>query len=201
MLSALAMMAAAACGPDRDREADTREVGQGASPAETVPDTPDSDSPVSQPGRPAPDMQGFRNGVAERTGSEVGMLAAVRVADHEGYERIVFEFSGALPGYKVEYIDRPVRQCGSGEVVALPGDAWLSMRFYPANAHTEEGRPSISAEQRRQDTSGRLSNLKRLELICDFEAVTEFVAAVGMPGRFRVLELVKPARIVVDIAD
>jgi hypothetical protein len=170
-----------------------REVGQASSPEETAPDTLKNVSPVNDPG------EGFRNGVAERQGGEVGTLMAVRVAAHEGYERIVFEFDGAVPGYKVEYVDRPVRQCGSGEVVALPGDAWLSMRFYPANAHTEEGRPTVSAEGRDQDTAGRLANLKRLKLICDFEAVTEFVGAVAMPGRFRVLELTGPKRVVVDV--
>jgi len=123
------------------------------------------------------------------------MLTAVRAAVHEGADRIVFEFSGPLPGYKLEYIDRPVRQCGSGDVVELPGDAWLSVRFFPANAHTEEGHPSVAA----RDLTYTARNLKRLKLICDFEAVVEWVAAVAHPLRYTVLELKAPDRLVIDI--
>jgi hypothetical protein len=184
----------AGCSPDREGQAELKELEkEAAAPAGSAADTQATGGAPAEPGKP------FQTGVAERQGDSVATLNAVRVARHEGYERIVFEFGGAIPGYKVEYIDRPVRQCGSGEVVPLPGDAWLSMRFYPANAHSEEGKPTVSAGARDQDTSGSLTNLKRLKLICDFEAVTEFIGAVGMPGRFRVLELTQPYRVVVDI--
>src|SRR5688572_2350499 len=74
----------------------------------------------------------------------VAVLKAVRTARHEGFDRVVFEFETAeLPGYRIEYIDKPVKQCGSGNVVNLKGDAWLEVRFYPANAHTEEGKPTV----------------------------------------------------------
>jgi hypothetical protein len=43
-------------------------------------------------------------------------------------------------------------------------------------------------------------NLKRLKLICDFEAQTEWIAAVGFPARYRVFELSDPPRIVVDLS-
>src|SRR5688500_11515989 len=102
---ALAIAAAAGCGPDRARDVDVREMGQAASPEESAPDTQKNVSPVNDSDK------GFQTGVAEREGSEVATLKEVRVAAHDGYERIVFEFEGALPGYKVEYIDRPVRQC------------------------------------------------------------------------------------------
>lgn len=127
----------------------------------------------------------------------IAMLTAARIGKHEEVDRIVFEFVGTPPEYHIEYIDRPVRQCGSGDVVPLPGDAWLSIRFEPANAHTEAGEPSVQV--RDIEVTGR--NLLRVKLICDFEAVVEWIAAVGSPGRFKVLELKDPARVVVDIAN
>ncbi len=100
-----------------------------------------------------------------------------------------------MPAYKVEYIDRPVRQCASGEVVPLPGDAWLAVRFEPTNAHTEAGAPSMA----QRDFRPTGLNIKQLKQICDFEAVVEWVAAVGYPGRFEVIELSAPTRLAVDV--
>ena len=129
----------------------------------------------------------------------IAVLTAVRHGVYRdannAYDRIVFQFAGKLPAYKVEYIDRPVRQCGSGDVVPLPGDAWLSIRFEPANAHDEQGRASV--EQRDVVVNGRV--LLRLKLICDFEAIVEWIAAVSTPGKFKLLELTDPTRLVVDI--
>ena len=124
------------------------------------------------------------------------LLTAVRTAKHENFDRLVFEFSGAeLPGYHIEYIDKPVRQCGSGNVVPLSGDAWLEVRFSPANAHTDEGEPTIT---RREMAPGH-KIVKELISTCDFEAEVEWVAGVASPNRYRVLELRNPTRLVVDI--
>lgn len=125
----------------------------------------------------------------------IAVLEDVRVGHHPDFDRIVFQFSGTPPKHKIEYIDRPVRACGSGDVVPFPGDAWLSIQFEPANAHTEEGKPSV--ENRDMTIANR--NLRQLKLICDFEAVVEWIAAVDSPGKFKVMELKEPTRVVVNI--
>ena len=125
----------------------------------------------------------------------VASLISLRAAEHAGYDRVVWEFSGSAPGVHVEYVDRPVRQCGSGAPVPLPGDAWLEVRLEPARAHTEEGRPTI-AERRR--TAGLPLALEMVQT-CDFEAVVTWVIAVSSPEPFRVTRLASPPRIVVDI--
>ena len=100
-----------------------------------------------------------------------------------------------MPGYHIAYIDRPVRSCGSGEVVPLPGDGWLEVRMQPAAAHTEAGEPTIA----RRVHPLTLPNLKQLSLTCDFEADVTWVAGVLSPNDFRVSELKGPSRLVVDI--
>src|SRR5688500_1095082 len=72
-----------------------------------------------------------------------GLLRAVRAARHDGFDRIVLEFENLVPGYHIEYIDRPVRTCGSGETVPLRGDAWLEVRREPANAHSSPGQSTV----------------------------------------------------------
>ena len=129
-------------------------------------------------------------------GDYVGTLVAVRTARHAGYDRIVFEFRDEeLPNYHVEYIDRPVRACGSGEEVPLAGDGWLEIRLEPANAHEETGTPTI-LERNRTPT---LPNLRELKQTCDFEAVVSWVAGVRSPNPYRVLELPNPTRLIIDL--
>ena len=124
------------------------------------------------------------------------VLNKVRTAGHNGYDRVVFEFEGAeMPGYHVEYIDKPARQCGSGNPVNLKGDGWLEIRFYPANAHTEEGKPTV--ENRELVPNHKI--IKELKSTCDFEADVTWVLGVASPNKYRVSELKNPTRLAVDI--
>jgi hypothetical protein len=123
------------------------------------------------------------------------MLIAVRTAAHDGFDRIVFEFDERIPGYHIEYIDKPVRKCGSGDVTPVAGDGWLEVRLYPANAHTEEGRPTVAERERMPN----LIVLSELELTCDFEAVVTWVLGIESPNPYQVRELHSPPRLVVDV--
>lgn len=122
-------------------------------------------------------------------------LVAVRTGTHEGFDRVVFEFEERIPGYHTEYIDQPVRKCGSGKVTQLAGDGWLEVRMYPANAHTEEGQPTVAERERMPN----LPVLSELELTCDFEALVTWVFGVESPNRYQVRELSSPPRLVVDV--
>ena len=123
------------------------------------------------------------------------LLKEVRAANQEGFDRVVFELEGnAVPGYRIEYVDRPV-QCGSGEPVELEGEAWLQVRLIPANAHTEAGEPTVRERERRLD----LPVLKELESTCDFEADVTWVLGLASRRPYRVQELSSPARLVVDV--
>jgi hypothetical protein len=137
-------------------------------------------------------------GLVEERNENVRMtvLESVRTARNEGFDRVVFEFqSGRIPGYRVEYVDRPVRQCGSGQVVPLRGDAWLRIRLEPSQAHDDRGRPTVQDRARTAD----LPMLRELRLICDYEGQVEWVLGMAAPNPFRVVELNSPARLVVDV--
>lgn len=125
----------------------------------------------------------------------VALLVAVRTGTHEGFDRIVFEFEERVPGYHIEYIDQPVRKCGSGNVTPVAGDGWLEVRMSPVNAHTEEGQPTVTERERMPN----LTVLSELELTCDFEAIVTWVLGVESPNRYQVQELNSPPRLVVDV--
>ena len=124
------------------------------------------------------------------------ILADVRSATHGDFDRVVFEFLGGdLASYHIEYIDKPVRSCGSGEVVPFAGDGWLQVRFTGAQAHAPEGGATIKDRSR----SPNLPVIKDLKLTCDFEAEVEWVMGVSSPNKYRVLELKSPTRLVIDV--
>jgi hypothetical protein len=124
------------------------------------------------------------------------ILKDVRTGTHAGFDRVVFEFTGTtMPGYELEYVDKPVRQCGSGNVVQMAGDGWLRVKFTPANAHTEEGKPTVL----KREIYPKYPNIIDIKSICDFEAEVAWVLGVKSPKQYRVLELLNPTRVVVDV--
>lgn len=126
----------------------------------------------------------------------MAVLTGVRTARHPGFDRVVLEFSGAdAPGYRAEYASRPVPQCGSGEPVTVAGEGALRIRLEPAQAHDDNGRPSVDRRSFRVD--GQV--VVEARLICDFEGQVEWLLGVRAPNPYRVLELSSPARIVVDV--
>src|SRR5687768_2998502 len=95
-----ALLALVACNRGDDEPAiETTDSTTSSSPT-TVPSAPESATPpVSVP--------------ATR---ERAYLTAVRVDTKEdGGSRVVFEFDPALPGYKVDFVERPVTMDGSGD--------------------------------------------------------------------------------------
>lgn len=190
----------AGCGPAQN---DNRPNLNVSSPAGQAAEQP---TPAPEAAKPTPadeaatatsDFEGTAGITAKKYQiREPALFTDVRAGRHEGFDRVVFEFSGEeLPGYHIEYIDKPVRSCGSGEVVTLAGDAWLQVRFEPANSHTEDGKPTL----RFREVAPKLPIVLELKSTCDFEAQVEWVIGVASPNRYRVLELRSPTRLVVDI--
>ena len=133
--------------------------------------------------------------------SETALLERVAVAGHEGYDRVVFQFRNGLPGYRVEYLNPPLREDGSGNVVDLDGNAFVVVRMEPASGFdlsVPEGK-LIYTGPRRIAGDGT-SVVREVVRTGDFEAVLTW--AIGLSERvpFRVLTLDDPARIVVDFA-
>jgi hypothetical protein len=168
-----------------------------ATPGTTPPGQPAA-APPDEAAGPSPADRDWTAGVThvERQATGVATLRGVRTGRHDGFDRIVFDFGpDPVPSYHIEYVDRPVHECGSGHVVELPGDGWLAVRFEPARAHDDDGRATIPERDLRPD----LANVLRLRSICDFEAHLDWIAAVGSPNPYSVLLLRQPERLVVDI--
>ncbi|HEU4422959.1 MAG TPA: hypothetical protein VFR67_10555 [Pilimelia sp.] len=124
----------------------------------------------------------------------VPRITGVRSAAHpdEGFDRIVFDIAGRIPGYQIRYVDEPI-QDPSGRPANVPGRRFLQIRLEPAQAHTDGGQ----ATQPR----ARTVNYPMLEawaITGDFEGVVTVVLGLDDVVGYRVGEL--PGRIYIDVA-
>ena len=196
----LAAVLAGACGgapePGPPANRDTISLEDPA-PAEVAVEDGEADTAAAIVDTAGPSTGSWTAGVVDIPSGDAGVstLAAVRTARHEEFDRVVWELEGPMPGVHIEYVDEPVRACGSGEPVPLIGDAWLEVRITPANAHTEAGRPTIA--DRRRATG--LPVVLEIVQTCDFEATVTWVLAVRSPEPFRLARLDDPSRLVVDV--
>lgn len=162
-------------------------VGCGGGGASEDPSPADSAWTVGSVSRPS----------TVRTG--IPLIADLRTGTHDGYDRVTVELEDAegegFPGYHVEYIDRPLRECGSGRQIQPVGDGWLELRLEPARAHTEAGESTLAGNEIPVD--GAL--LRRIYRTCDFEGVVTLVLASASPEPFRAFTLDDPRRVVVDV--
>ncbi|HYH94649.1 AMIN-like domain-containing (lipo)protein [Hyalangium sp.] len=131
----------------------------------------------------------------KRADLQMVTLRSVRAARNEGFDRVVFEFDGTqVPGYQLEYVDKPIIKCGSGDPTEVAGQSWLQVSLTPAQAH--EG-PQVTVTERERKPG--LPVIQELELTCDFEGEVTWVLGNAHPNKYRVMELHEPTRLVVDV--
>lgn len=159
---------------------------------------PEATSPSSThvPVPPTPSDTSWTTGTVEISGPTApptATLHAVRIAAHDGFDRIVYEYDGPVPSVRARYDDAPTR-CGSGEPAALGTPTVLVVSMQPAAAHTDAGQATVSASER-----ARLAQEQRLVLTCDFEGEVAWALGVESRRPYRVFTLADPVRVVVDV--
>ena len=164
-------------------------------------DTPKAAAPTPgtpAPAQPGPQLGGWTSGATDRVRTMPGpvVLQDARVGVNQGFDRVVLEFlGGSVPGHRVEYVDRPVRECGSGDATRVAGDAWISITLRGTQAHNDRGQATVQQRERRLE----MPVVREMEFTCDFEGVVQVVLGVASPNAYRVTELANPARLIIDI--
>ena len=125
-------------------------------------------------------------------------LVALRIGTHDGFTRVVFEFRDGVPGHRIGYRDRPVIQDGSGDEVAVDGDAVLLAHFEASSTFDlDTSKPTYDGPQR---VGGR-PPVAEVVRVSDFEANLDFAIGVDGGNRpFKVTTLTNPSRVVVDVS-
>ncbi len=123
-------------------------------------------------------------------------LAAVRRSRHEAFDRITFEFRGALSRTTVRYV-RELPRDAAGRPQELAGDADLAVSFV-ATARDGAGRPSFRGRARARPL---WPALREYALVSEADGRVVFGLGTDRRLSFRVIELDNPVRVVVDVAN
>ncbi|MGY1726141.1 hypothetical protein ACI79J_04145 [Geodermatophilus sp. SYSU D01062] len=157
--------------------------------------TGDGDAGTAAPSSPAD----TRPDTADASADASVTVRDVRTGHHDGFDRVVFEAGGTgTPGWDVRYVDVASSQ-GSGEEVAVAGDAVLQVTItgagYPYDTGVEEyaGPDPLPGEGTATVT----------EVVFDatFEGTTVAFVGTRSQAPFRVYALEDPTRVVVEVAD
>ncbi len=137
--------------------------------------------------------------VVRGSSTRVALLTAVRAAAHDGFDRVVFQFRNAMPGYVVRYVRAPVRADGSGAPVAVKGRAVLLVRMEPAldaDLSKESAPRTYTGPTRLRPPTSTVVELVRTG---GFESVLSWAVGLGERRPFRVTALKNPSRLVIDV--
>jgi hypothetical protein len=124
--------------------------------------------------------------------SAAGTVSDVRIAHHNGYDRLVFGFAtaSAMPQYQLNrqatahFVRDP-----SGQTVTLQGSAGI--RVVLRNTDIAPGAPS--------HLKPNLPEIREVAGIGNFERVVSYGVGLATPACLRVLELSGPTRLVIDV--
>jgi peptidoglycan hydrolase-like protein with peptidoglycan-binding domain len=136
-------------------------------------------------------------GPIEETAHRAGLalLLRVRAGRNKDFDRLVFDFQGTAPGYRVQYVDRLI-QDGSGHPIPLRGRAVVEITMRPAAAHRDDGSPTVPGPP--PDVTG-FAAFRQIADAGDFEGVLTWGIGVAARTGIRVTTLSGPTRIAVDV--
>ncbi|MFI9589471.1 hypothetical protein [Nonomuraea sp. NPDC052265] len=160
-------------------------------------DTPAETSPTAAPRSTPSDVPTSTAEVdVERDGLDPAVVTGVRYATHDGYDRVVIDLKGDIPGYKVKWVDEFLED-GSGEPMGVHAGAYLQLTLFPANAHDDDGRPTWKGGP---VYPAHLKNVSDVVRTGDFEGRVGIGLALARKAGFRVKEQSAPSRLVLDVA-
>lgn len=119
----------------------------------------------------------------------------LRIGEHEGFYRVVVEFTGeGVPGYFQSWADTPVEQ-GRGRALPVEGSSFLDLAITGTVMPSTEG---LAADYYGGEHNLRLGPLDVRE-DGTFEDTTHIVIGMDRPRLFQIGVLKEPTRLVIDI--
>jgi len=153
------------------------------------------ETPADEPGTSALGSPDMSVKMQPPGGEQELMVTGIRVGDHEGFDRVVFDLAGeGEPGWYAELTDTPAQQ-GSGFPVEYEGATALYLTIQGTPYPTGTDRDADLIDHGPHPGGGGITGINFSSV---FEAHSEFI--IGLDGRypFSVTYLEGPKRVVVD---
>lgn len=137
----------------------------------------------------------WTNGTIRNQGMEgdtVRSLIALSASSESGFDRITADFDGrgTLIGYEVRPATGPVESCGGSP--AEGGDQpWLNVRLSRLRA-------SPAMVESLANSAG-LGAIEEIRIVCVDEEAVEFSLLLSSAGGHRVVEVINPSALVIDV--
>lgn len=120
----------------------------------------------------------------------------MRTAGQQGFDRVVVEFTGAVPEYEVAYAQPPFVGT-SGQAVPVQGEAFLRVRLDGTSVFDSlNGVPVYTGPT---TITGDTATVVEVVNVDDFEAVSVWVIGLDSQQPLTVSTLSGPGRLVIDI--
>lgn len=204
--AAASLLVLGACAPgaptDASRSAAATPSGSSPTASATASEAPET-TPTPEPGLDATKPINADNWMSSVEGlppvrsddpTKALALTGIRAATHEGFTRVVLEFSGkGTPGVRHgAWTDEAVEQ-GRGLPIQVEGEAFLDLVI--------DGTPMTATES--PYPGGTHTRAGDLDVVSDgtFEDNTHVVIGAPAPRQFQIGFLSNPVRMVVDIRD
>ncbi|UYP20115.1 hypothetical protein OED52_06115 [Rhodococcus sp. Z13] len=126
-------------------------------------------------------------------------VVEIRTGRHDGFDRVVYELAGeGTPGWRVGYVNEATQQ-GSGNEVAVSGDAVLEVLIDGSTYPFEIGlEPYGGPDPLVAEPGGSVVEVTGSGV---FEGVTQSFVGIAERGTpFTVYSLTNPTRVVIDVA-
>jgi len=123
-------------------------------------------------------------------------ITDVRVGTHPGYDRIAFEYTGGIPEVLIEAVLPPFYEDASGQEMTVNGKAFLKVTMHGASRVSTDGVVTYEGPLEFEPAFPQLVHLIEGG---DHEAVSTWYIGLDGGGCLRVLTLVAPSRLVIDI--
>ena len=123
-------------------------------------------------------------------------ITDVRIGTHDGYDRVVFEFSGGLPEASLERAEPPFTHDASGEPIDVAGESFLRLIMRGGTKQQDDGTSSFDGPTDFDPGQPALIDLVEGG---DFEAQSTWYFGLAGESCVRVLTLEAEPRIVIDI--
>ncbi|AWB84212.1 hypothetical protein C3E79_06740 [Corynebacterium liangguodongii] len=124
-------------------------------------------------------------------------IADVRVGEHEGFDRVVFEFSGeGAPGYVAGYTPKPLQQA-SGYPIEVAGGAYLEVLIQGTPMSMINPNDELVKAGPMKRAAGNVQGITHGGV---FEADTQYFIGLDKQRPYSLYVLENPTRVVVDVA-